>query len=117
MAAMGQVAVVVIGATLMAISVGIGGLLRVATRPAGAAQGWSMLSRSIAFLGEEKMRDMKLGWLWMPVIGIVGGAIVEGPLTMFAALAIPAGACLAAMAAEDKISGRHRKSKPDCRQR
>jgi hypothetical protein len=59
----------------------------------------------------------ELGWYWIPVINIVGGAIVEGPLKMLAALAILAGVCLAALAAEDWIRGRHRNSKPDCRQR
>jgi hypothetical protein len=52
---------------------------------------------------------MKLGWLWIPVIGIAS-ALVESPLETLAALAFLAIVCLAAMAAQDKISGRHRDS-------
>ena len=60
---------------------------------------------------------MKLGWLWVPIVGVVGMAIVEGPLTVLAALAIVLGGIVAAMAAQDKIGARDRKSKPGRRER
>ena len=44
---------------------------------------------------------MRLGWLWIPVIGVIGHAIfVDFFATLIAVIAL-AGICLGAMALED----------------
>jgi hypothetical protein len=48
---------------------------------------------------------MKLGWLWVPVAGVVGTAMIDGPgavLIMLAALGV---IMVLAMALEDRIKG------------
>ena len=60
---------------------------------------------------------MRIGWLWVPVVAMIVGAFYEGVWVMLGAIAIVIGSIVVAMAAEDKIGARVRRSKSDRRPR